>query len=183
MAEKAPLELLEWFSKHEGFLHQDVSLRTTPFFGHHLVASQEIKPDSTVCTCPFGLTFSYMNLVPTPPPGVRHCHKESVCGIIPKDKIPKDVLSTLFLVEQRLKGNDSFWAPYIKTLPKEGELTTPLYFESEDFKWLLGTNIYHSSKNVQATAVEERRALFVSAWKSGIAALDEAGVDTKPFTL
>ena len=87
-----------------------------------------------------------------------------------------------FLAEQRLKGEESFWYPYIEALPKEKDLTTPLYFQESDLIWLYGTNLYSTTTPRDQTAVELRRNMYKDAWKSGVACLNEHGIDTKPFT-
>jgi hypothetical protein len=46
---------------------------------------------------------------------------------------------------QYLRGKESFWYPYLCTLPQPGQLTTPLFFGEEDVDWIQGTGIPEAS--------------------------------------
>jgi hypothetical protein len=181
MAEGTRLQLLEWFARNGGFVNPAVSLRKTAEYGYHFMASKDLPTNSTPCSCPFGLTLSYLNLLPSPPAGIKSYANDSQCSKL-IGKVSRSAVGSFFLAEQRLKGSESFWAPYIKALPKNDELTTPLWFTPEDLKWLAGTNLYSSSASPHLTAVELRRVMYEKEWKSGIAALKKAGVNTDPFT-
>lgn len=181
MAEGTKLQLLEWFARNGGLVNPAVSLRIVPEFGYHFTARKDLPINSTPCSCPFSLTLSHLNLLPSPPAGIKSYANESLCSKL-VGKVSKSAAGTFFLAEQRLKGSKSFWAPYINALPKDDDLATPLWFTPEDLKWLAGTNLYSSSGPRHLTAVELRRAMYEKEWKTGVAALKKAGVDTDPFT-
>jgi hypothetical protein len=181
MAEATEPQLLEWFVKNGGFINPDVSLRKTAEYGYHFTASKDLPINTTPCSCPFNLTISHLNLLPSPPAGIKSYANESLCSSL-VGKLSKSAVGSFFLAEQRLKGVESFWAPYINALPKNDELTTPLWFTPEDLKWLEGTNLYSSTGPRSRTAVELRRTMYKDEWKNGIATLKEAGVNTDPFT-
>lgn len=99
------------------------------------------------------------------------------------------MIGYFFLCEQRLKGPASFWWPYIDALPKEEDLTTPLWFDVSDLKWLLGTSMHSnpSSSTVELSspsksAVEERRKAWHGEYEAGIELLKEIGVDVTAFS-
>ncbi|KAJ6007732.1 hypothetical protein N7540_011708 [Penicillium herquei] len=50
-----------------------------------------------------------------------------------------------FLMAQFLRGEQSFWYPYLRTLPQPGQMITPLFFGEEDVDWLQGTGIPDAS--------------------------------------
>lgn len=50
-------------------------------------------------------------------------------------------LTKLALVHELLLGKDSYWSDYIRTLPREDELSVPMYFSDNDLQWLRGTNM------------------------------------------
>lgn len=89
------------------------------------------------------------------------------------DAVTPHALLCFFVAKQRILGDESFWAPYIRVLPKE--FNTLLYFDDEDFKFLEGCNLGRQD-------AEKRRAEWLSEWKSGVKALEAAGEDSKPYT-
>ncbi|KAJ9635134.1 hypothetical protein H2199_008620 [Coniosporium tulheliwenetii] len=88
---------------------------------------------------------------------------------------PIHVVSYFTLIEQRLMGIDSFWAPYISCLPKESNLNTPLFFSDEDQQWLLGTNLL--------PAAQARHTQWKSEWEAARDALREQNVEGRDYTL
>ncbi|EON69035.1 hypothetical protein W97_08348 [Coniosporium apollinis CBS 100218] len=88
---------------------------------------------------------------------------------------PVHVVSYFTLIEQRLMGIDSFWAPYIRCLPKESKLNTPLFFSDEDQQWLLGTNLL--------PAAQSRHAQWRSEWEAACHALHDQDVEARDYTL
>lgn len=90
-------------------------------------------------------------------------------------------MSYFFLCEQRLLGEKSFWAPYIDALPREEEMNTPWWFDGEDLKWLLGTNI-HLSPEVERSGVEMRRRMWKEQWEGGVKVMQDAGVTEGLYT-
>jgi hypothetical protein len=79
----------------------------------------------------------------------------------------------LFVCKEVLKGEKSFWAPYLSVLPKE--FHTPLYFSEEDKQYLVGTNL-------AGNEVEQRRAAWKAEWESGLQALKILGESTEGYT-
>lgn len=177
-------KLTSWFKSSEGYINPILELKSDAVSGQHFRASEElsINDDNPVslCKCPFSLSLSFLNILHTPPKNAKDCSKSSVCAHL-VDKIPKAVQSYFFLCEQRLKGKDSFWEPYISALPKEEEMCTPLWFDEQDLKWLLGTTIY-LSLDPEKSGVHMRRAMWMEQWEGGVKVLSDTGVDVDGFT-
>lgn len=77
---------------------------------------------------------------------------------------------------QYINRNNSFWKPYLDTLPTpEDDLTQPLFFHTPDDRaWLEGTDVWHT--------VSARKEIYERYYQDGIAILANAGVDTQPYT-
>ena len=176
--------LKQWFLENNGYLDENLDLVFDKENGQHFRATSNIAASQesiqVLCRCPFALSLSFLNVFSTPPASVRNCSKESVCTHL-LDKIPRAVVSYFFLCEQRLRGDESFWGPYIAALPREDAMTTPWWFEEDDLMWLLGTNI-HLTAEVEKSGVEMRRAMWKGQWEEGVKALREAGVDVDKYT-
>jgi hypothetical protein len=174
-------EVLQWFDREGGTIHEDVKLEVSEQYGCHFIAASKLDESTTACACPFGLALSYLNCLPNPPAGVRSVADTSVCRKL-IGKVESNAIATFLLVEERLKGKESFWADYISLLPREHTLSTPLWFKAEDLVWLRGTNLFSSAVPESQTAVGLRLSMYEEAWKAGLAALESQGVDSKPFT-
>jgi hypothetical protein len=181
MSDEKAGTLVKWFLENGGFINPSISLTSDSQYGYLFKAREELNPESKACACPLSLSLSYMNLLPSPPDNVRSCASESVCSKL-VGKISEAAVGAFFLAEQRLKGRQSFWWPYIDALPKESELTTPLWFDESDLLWLKGTNLYSSTISADRTLVEAKRASYKEAWETGISVLNQEGVDTAEYT-
>jgi hypothetical protein len=170
-----------WFEQNGGAVHENIKLKIDDEYGCHFVSTSKLREDTVACCCPFQLTLSYLNCLSSPPAGIRSLVDSNISSKL-VGKVESNVIATFLLAEERLKGDTSFWAEYIKLLPRENDLATPLWFESDDLVWLRGTNLYSSAVSESQTAVGLRRSMYEEAWKAGIAALEAEGVDAKPFT-
>jgi hypothetical protein len=171
-------KLRKWFLDNGGYLDPSLSLDFDQESGQHFRATTSITASESsvkpLCKCPFSLSLSFLNILPTPPANIRNHSSTSVCTHL-VDKVPQAVRSYFFLCEQRLLGEQSFWAEYIACLPGEEAMTTPWWFDESDLVWLLGTGI-HVSPEVERSGVEMRRAMWRSQWADGVKALRDAGV-------
>lgn len=70
-----------------------------------------------------------------------------------------------FLMGQYLKAENSFWHPYIRSLPRPDELTTPLFYSDDDLAWLNMTSL--------AAAREQRLQIWRANYEKGVAFLRE----------
>jgi hypothetical protein len=179
MTEKcAPL--LEWFRHNGGTLNSALSFQFDNENGYHFTATENLQKGSNACICPFPLTLSHLNLLPTPPAGIPSFNQSSICSHF-IGQLDHDVVAQFFLVEQRLKSKDSFWYQYIDALPKEDELTTPLYFKPSDMVWLYGTQIFNKNVPAERTAVGLRLAEWRKDYDNGISILKEKKIDVTGF--
>lgn len=178
MAEKCPA-LLQWFRANGGQLNPELSLQFDADNGHHFIAASQIDGGTNICVCPFSLTLSHLNLLTPPSAGVTSV-------ISPRNhlvgKVDHDVVAQFCLMEQRLKSKESFWFPYIDALPKEDEMTTPLYFKPSDMIWLYGTQLYNKNVPAERTAVGLRLAEWKKDWTRGIDILTKNSIVTEEYT-
>jgi len=177
--------LLKWFKDNRGTIHPSLSLECTESDGYHFRAAKDIPPSTrpsgtAVCHCFLQLTLSHLNILSPAPAGVASFAADSVAAKLVGKVSPRS-LGYVFLAEQRLKGKESFWAPYIDTLPAESDMCTPPWFEKEDLKWLLGTTM-HSSEEPGKSAVEERKRMWRGEFADVINAFEEAAVDPRSYS-
>ena len=186
MAELTPQQdLMKWFDAHGGFLDPSIVLAISEESGQHFRAVESFDTPASeerrICKCPFSLTLSHLNLISSPPAGIHACSNGSICTKL-VGNIPTAAVSYFFLVEQRLKGAESFWEPYIAALPKEAKMNTPLWFQEDDLQWLLGTTIHASGTDPNKSGLELRRGMWMDQWQRGVELLEQASEDTKGFT-
>lgn len=181
-------QLIAWFTANDGYLNPSLDLAYTKESGQHFTATAAISasPDSSapLCKCPFSLTLSHLNILTSPPRSIRSHAQSSACRHLLSgggESLPKAAMSYFFLCEQRLRGQESFWFPYIEALPREDAMSTPWWFDGEDMKWLLGTSI-HVSPEPERSGVEMRRLMWKGWWERGVAVLKAAGEGTERYT-
>lgn len=123
-----------WFLKNGGYKHPSVELASNTSSGNFLrvVAGNTIPMGDTVVSCPHSLALSW--------PSACKFHYRS----IELPSCTQHVATRLFLMKQKLLRNRSPWWPYIKMLPET--FHTPLYYNSEDFAWIRGTNLGRARK-------------------------------------
>lgn len=173
--------LVAWFAANGGYLSPSMILQDTEELGIHGRAIRDIDshdaPNSTeLIRCPLNLTLSHLNAAP---PTQRLVIAEAIpyyegtaSSLV--GHVAERTVGVFFLVEQRLLGEKSFWFPYIASLPKADDLTTPLYFSEEDMIWLQGTNLH--------SAARDRREMWHSEWESACSILRSKNVDCSDYT-
>lgn len=90
------------------------------------------------------------------------------CAAFPgvsKEAVAPHALLCFFLCKEQLKGENSFWWPYLKVLPETFD--TPLYFDEEDKKFLEGCNLGEGD-------IEGRRLAWRKEFEEGIVVLGSA---------
>ncbi|AEO68391.1 6591135e-f2e1-40d5-9bc7-21077552061d [Thermothielavioides terrestris] len=176
--------LLAWSEQHGAQLHpalevyhDDVtkfSLRVRPSLENGL------EPGFRAVACPLSTTLSYLNALVDGP--VRLASSPS--GRTPgtpafpaqfMESLPPHVIGRFFLIKEYLKGRDSFWAPYIATLPQPEHVSAwalPAFWPEEDIAYLAGTNAHVAIAEIQANVKSEfkqaRKALKAAgfpAWQ------------------
>jgi hypothetical protein len=59
-----------------------------------------------------------------------------------------------FLVQERRKGAESYWYPYISTLPQQFK-NVPIFFDDDEMKWLRGSmNIEKIAERKETLRIE-----------------------------
>jgi hypothetical protein len=79
--------------------------------------------------------------------------------------IGSEETTAFFLMGQYLKAENGFWHPYIRSLPRPDELTTPLFYSDDDLAWLNMTSL--------AAAREQRLQIWRANYEKGVACLRE----------
>ncbi|KAF2104297.1 SET domain-containing protein [Rhizodiscina lignyota] len=196
--------LVSWFRQNGGHFHPDVELVENEQFGLHVVAQQPLEPPENtldkeqqdggaeeaapgaieICSTPVQLTISHLNASGSRPELQTELKIPVFDNASSKltGHVPESTVAYLVLIEQRLLGEQSFWYPYLSCLPTEAELTTPLYFSSDDLQWLLGTNLHTSSTDPSRSSVELRREMWKGDWQQACDALRALGVDVSQYT-
>lgn len=163
-------DLLRWFVRHGGRLHPDVEMRFTPEYGFHFVATRSIGSNEVVCTCPFELSFSFLNIISQPISGGRSLEGQSACSSL-LGKVDKGTSTAFFLVEQRLEGEESFWYPYMRLLPMDTDMTTPLWFSAQELLYLRGTNLCSNDVPTEQSSVGIQESIYREQWTSAVEVL------------
>ncbi len=74
------------------------------------------------------------------------------------ETVPPHVIGRFYLVQQYLLGAESFWYPYIKTLPRPDRINSwamPAFWPAEDIEFLEGTNAHAAIEEIQTNVKEE----------------------------
>ncbi|KAL5118504.1 hypothetical protein ACEQ8H_003519 [Pleosporales sp. CAS-2024a] len=155
--------LVRWFTQHGGQLSGHVHIAFSESRGFHVRATAPLS-SAPVVTCPLKLSLSCLNL----DPAQHHVTYIDSCLQPCQGKIPDHILTYLVLIEQRLKGQASPWHAYIACLPSPATMTTPLWFDEQDWAFLAGTSL--------APAAKERRSDYFQQWQQAHALLQDAGL-------
>ncbi|KAL3477131.1 hypothetical protein BJX99DRAFT_226736 [Aspergillus californicus] len=163
--------LLEWMRTYGGSLHENVQISHDSQRGTHLRVKGEGVPSNThIIKTPVATTMSYFNVI-------DHCIGETQFPAHGVKLPPAFVENTgpeeaaiFFLVGQWLRGSESFWYPYLQTLPQPGSLTTlPYYEEEEDLEWIEGTSL--------VAARQQKIALLQERYKTSCSELQKSGFE------
>ncbi|ODV85442.1 hypothetical protein CANARDRAFT_7556 [[Candida] arabinofermentans NRRL YB-2248] len=77
-----------------------------------------------------------------------------------KDGIDSTTLLKFYLIELRRQKSDSFYAPYLSSLPGLREIGSPLGFSPPELELLNGTNVYHGVQSkLQGLIIDYERGL------------------------
>jgi hypothetical protein len=170
--------LLAWLREHGGEIDPAIGLRYSAEYGYHFVATSDVPEDTVACICPLSLSISALNCVSPAPAEFRSCADSSICASL-VGKVSASVVAAFFLAEQKLKGEDSFWYPYINLLPAPEDMTTPMWFDEDDMIWIKGTNLYSATVPPEQTALGLRKALYREGFTKGLAIIGESSGDSQ----
>lgn len=157
--------LLGWSKAHGGTVHPALEVYRDEVTGF----SMRVKPSSTgetdatitpseeVLACPLKTSLSFLNATTGGPISSGQSeHAEPRPAFPPRFmEIQPHVIGHFFLMKQYLLGKDSFWHPYISTLPQPDSISSwslPPFWPDEDFQFLEGTNAAVAAQEIQANA-------------------------------
>jgi len=165
----AEMESLEnWLRDNGGYLHPNVKISVNAEAGVHWRATAPLDPGTTVSVVPHSLALSYLNALVDDAVPVFAQRRADFGGV--------ENIGFFYLMAQYVNREKSFWTPYVKCLPQpEDEFTTPLWFdEPDDLAWLEGTDALHTMLG--------RKAVYEGHHRTGVAILEQAGIDTGAYT-
>jgi hypothetical protein len=160
-------DLLSWGEKHGATVHESVEVYKDDITGFSLRVKESASGTPPLLfeavTCPASATLSYLNvLTGTQLPSALE--EESSTGEEPSFPIPfmyslpPHVIGRFFLIQQYLLGENSFWWPYIKSLPQPEHLNSwalPAFWPEEDIEYLEGTNAHVAIQEIQTNVKGE----------------------------
>jgi len=140
---------LQWFLANGGYIHPDVEIASDASTGTHMRVSDTgvLAADSLIVSCPHELTISWLNVIS----GSEVFLRRFDLGIVNR-VINQIVIVRFFIINEYLKQRDSFWWPYIQSLPQPSEiylLSTPLWYSDCDWKWIRGTGLERSARRTE----------------------------------
>lgn len=154
--------LLEWSKAHGGTVHPTLEVYKDDVTGF----SMRVKPSSTVgidatiksgeevLACPLSTSLSFLNATTGGPIQSGQSERAEARPVFPQRfmDIQPHVIGHFFLMKQYLMGKDSFWHPYISTLPQPDSISSwslPPFWPEEDFRFLGGTNVAVAAQEIQ----------------------------------
>ncbi|KAH7368068.1 SET domain-containing protein [Plectosphaerella cucumerina] len=170
--------LLEWAKRNGGVLHPAVEVFNDPATGNSFRVKEGcvLSPGDGIVTCPLGMTLSYLNTIS----GLEERGVRADQDPFPQeflDALPPYVVGRFFLIKQYLLGRDSFWHPYIASLPQPDRLDSwglPASWPTDDLELLEDTNVH--------TAVGEIKARLKSEFKEATSILKKTETDWQDYT-
>ncbi|KAE8350668.1 hypothetical protein BDV28DRAFT_138694 [Aspergillus coremiiformis] len=168
--------LLEWMVNNGGQLHESVEIARDEQRGVHLQVKKDWKnrvlSNTHIIKTPLTATMSYFNAI-----GCSFSTDDGGSVSFPEhglhlphafvEAVGQEDSSIFFLIGQYLRGNESFWYPYIRTLPQPGALTTPLYYEGDDLAWLENTSLSPAREQKDKLWKERYENTYSELCKSG----------------
>lgn len=165
MDEEADLQerisaLVDWATNNGAVLHPSIEVYDDPQTGLSFrvkpTAVAPVAPYETVVSLPSSLSLSYLNAIHGDHTG------DAARGPFRADfvqRTPPHVVGRLFLVREFLRGDKSFWWPYIQALPQpdgeESEWALPPFWPEEEAELLEGTNIEIGVEKIRADVQRE----------------------------
>ena len=149
--------LVEWATSRGTMLHPAVEVFDDPTTG----LSFRVKPSSeaalapweTVVSLPTSLSLSFINAISPAPNGSQLVFHAEILG-----KTKPHVIGRLFLIKQYLLGQESFWWPYIQSLPQPDDADSwalPPFWPADEAELLEGTNVEVGLDKIRADVGRE----------------------------
>jgi hypothetical protein len=167
MPSSAQLQTLrQWLENHGGYTNSAIDLTWNESSGVHGRAKPEsgLGPESRICTVPHSLALSSLNAL-----------VDDSFTVFRNRGLAPEAIGYFYLMHQYIHRVDSFWKPYLDTLPgPDAEHLTPFWFEDEDLLWLADTDVLHTTK--------ARQKLQQDHYAKGVAMLKKARINAEPYT-
>ncbi|OQV02752.1 hypothetical protein CLAIMM_07896 [Cladophialophora immunda] len=133
--------LVGWVLENDGYLHPHAQIAFSSRNGYHAVVAdgQSLVSGTRIASCPMPITLSVLNafdITPFSNHGTRF-----PMSFLRKQSQKPESLQAFFLMEQLILGENSWWAPYIATLPTVEDISAMQFDEEADAMWLEGTNL------------------------------------------
>ncbi|KAK4948055.1 hypothetical protein LTR10_013109 [Elasticomyces elasticus] len=133
--------LVDWVLANDGYFHPHAQIAFSRRKGFHAVVADEqtLFAGARIASCPVPITMSVLNALDIEP---FSSHGSSFPKSFLRNQAHKpESLQAFFLMEQLVIGEQSWWAPYIATLPTVDDVTDMQFEEEADVIWLEGTNL------------------------------------------
>lgn len=158
--------LREWSRQHGAQLHPSLEIYHDDISKYSLrvkeTANDGLEPGFAAVSCPVSTTLSYLNALVDGPINLASppCPQSEAGAFPPRftQSAPPHVLGRFFLIKEYLKGKDSFWWPYIATLPSPEQVSAwalPPFWPDDDVAYLEGTNAHVAIEEIQANVKRE----------------------------
>ncbi|KAH6845600.1 hypothetical protein B0I37DRAFT_356046 [Chaetomium sp. MPI-CAGE-AT-0009] len=164
--------LVEWSESHGGKLHPSLEIYNDPVTKYSIRvkpsadgdgAGGTLQPGFRAITCPLATTLSYLNALVDGPilDATTSPAASPKAGAFPPSfiqSVPPHVLGRFFLIKEYLKREDSFWWPYLATLPSPDQIASwllPAFWPDDDVAYLEGTNAHVAIEEMQANVKAE----------------------------
>ncbi|KAK0611918.1 hypothetical protein B0T14DRAFT_439337 [Immersiella caudata] len=167
-------KLVNWAQSHGARLHPSLEVYhddVTKFSLRVKESATSLDTGFIAVTCPLSITLSYLNvLIDGPFVSSSSASETPTFPVRFMASLPPHVIGRFFLIHEYLKGSNSFWHPYIATLPRPEQLGSwalPAFWPKEDVDFLEATNA--------AVAVEEIKSNVKREFKQARKVLKEEG--------
>ena len=143
----APVLLMDWMNKKEGFKSADLTINTSSSGSLSLRATRPIKAGESLVSVPHDCLITAAKV------------KEKY-GSLTSDLTEWQTL-LLFLIYERVKGNSSEWASYINCLPAQHP-DHPLSWEDDRLCWLEGSTMMAKIRERKLQIEADYEALLIA---------------------
>ncbi|KAJ2969378.1 hypothetical protein NUW58_g10004 [Xylaria curta] len=168
--------LLQWVEAAGGRLHPAVEIYHDEVTkgSFRVKEAGELETDGDIVSLPLSCSLSFLNAVAghpsvaaAPPLEVLAPRDETYFPAEFLSHAPPHVIGRFFLMQEYLRRENSFWWPYIRTLPPPEHIAgmLPVAWPTGDVEFLRGTNAY--------VAVQEIRSALKKEYKQAMKLLPE----------
>jgi hypothetical protein len=169
MSSTPQTEALEaWLKQHGALLHPAIQIVEDAASGVHVRATKTLPPGTTIGTAPHAISLSYLNALVDEQYPVFSTRRE---------QWSIEAIGFFYLMTQYINRENSLWKPYLDLLPgpESSALSQPLFFDdTDDVEWLADTDVWYT--------VLKRKEKYEALYQSHLPLLEQAGIDTRPYT-